>query len=411
MLAEKFNPEVNQEKRRKFFSSFNHEIVDLLYSSDNPEYLAKKFDKFFLKLLRLIKYSNDRNRENESELSQDTNNLLMRFLNFIRNYTKNKAIQWKIANEQKYFFNDIREFLNAFQTDTYFTKVHNSIWPTSLEEYKDKSIGEEMFQNVYGRERWLENSCEGGSCSYRTVLLYKFFEKLKEAWLDIDIKIYRFKNLEDMILGNPSWRHCGLAVNFQWKDYLVGCEWIFWTDDWKMIKSINHYIDTYDDDGSGKEVLKNFKKWKQKETGQTIFFDNINEFLKHVDEFPEYKKISLYVKIDDRVFPVKFDYTFSDNGVRIGLDDRKKDYILSDNELSKEDFIKNFMEKIWIIRDTYWLHYITEHERNDLKMYMNIVKDKIDTDKLHQAYTAGNKWKAELEEWNGNAKLLITPKS
>jgi hypothetical protein len=46
------------------------------------------------------------------------------------------------------------------------------------------------------------------------------------------------------------------------------------------------------------------------------------------------------------VFPVKFDYTFNDNGIRIGLNDRNKEYILSDNELSKEDFINNFMRKV-----------------------------------------------------------------
>jgi hypothetical protein len=68
--------------------------------------------------------------------------------------------------------------------------------------------------------------------------------------------------------------------------------------------------------------------------------------LKHLKEFPEYKRISLYVKIEDRVFPVKFDYTFTNNGVRIGLNDRMKDYILSDNELNKEDFIKDFIEKV-----------------------------------------------------------------
>jgi hypothetical protein len=65
-----------------------------------------------------------------------------------------------------------------------------------------------------------------------------------------------------------------------------------------------------------------------------------------VKEFPEYKKISLYIKIEDRVFPVKFDYTFTNNGVRIELNDRMKDYILSDNELNKEDFIKDFIEKV-----------------------------------------------------------------
>ena len=400
MLSEKFNSEVDQEKRKKIFYKFNEEILDLLDSSDNPEYLWESFDKLFLKLLRLIKYSNDRNQETKSELSQDTDNLLRRLINIVKNDTKNRAIQWKIMNEQKYFFCDIRELLKTLQNGHYFSKIHNSIWPTSLEEYKDKSLGEQMMHNMYGRERWLDKSCEGGSCSFWTVLLYNFFDKLKQAWLDIDIKFYRFKNLEDKIVGERSLRHSGLVVNFQWKDYMVDYDWSLHEENWEMVKSINRYINEYDEDRISKKFLKNFKKWKQKETEQIIFFDNIDDFLKHVKEFPEYKRISLYVKIEDRVFPVKFDYTFIENGVRIGLNDRKKDYILSDNELSREDFINNFIEKVWIIRDAYWLHYITPHEKNDIKMCMDIVKNKIDTDRQHRDYTSGNKWKAELVGWD-----------
>ena len=402
MLSEKFDPEVNQEKRRKNFYKFNEEILDLLDSSNNSEYLGEEFDRLFLKLLRLIKYSNDRNQEAKSQLEQHTDNLLRRFISFVKNdadHQKKNAINSKIMNEQKYFFCDIRELLKTLQNGHYFSKVHNSIWPTSLEEYKDKPLGEQMMHNMYGRERWLDKSCEGGSCSYWTVLLYNFFSKLKEAWLDMDIKLYRFKNLEDKIVGERSLRHSGLVINFQWKDYMVDYDWSLREENWEMVKSINRYINEYDEDRISKKFLKNFKKWKQKETEQIIFFDNIDDFLKHVNEFPEYKRVSLYVKIEDRVFPVKFDYTFTDNGVRIGLNDRKKDYILSDNELNREDFINNFIEKVWIIRDAYWLHYITPHERNDLKMCMNIIKDKINTDRLHQDYTSGNKRKAGLIGW------------
>jgi hypothetical protein len=39
MLSEKFNPEIDQEKRKKIFYKFNEEIVNLLKSSDDPEYL------------------------------------------------------------------------------------------------------------------------------------------------------------------------------------------------------------------------------------------------------------------------------------------------------------------------------------------------------------------------------------
>ena len=407
MLSEKFNPEVDQEKRKKIFYKFNEDIVNLLNSSNDPEYLWKEFDRLFLKLLRLIKYSNDRNKETESELSQGTNNLLEKFINIVKNNAKNKAIRWKIANEQKYFFNDIRELLNSFHNDPYFTKIHNSIWPTSLKEYKDKSLGEQIMHNMYGKERWFDKSYEGGSCSYWTILLYNFFKKRKEAWLDIDIKIYRYKNLEDEIMWDKTLRHSGLTINFQWKDYLVDYEWISQEDEWKMVKSINHYINEYDDDEAGKKVLKNFKKWKQIETDQIIFFDNVDEFLRHVNEFPENKQISLYVKIENRVFPVKFDYIFTDNWVKIGLNGKWKDYILSDNELSREDFIKNFMKKVWILKDINWLHYITEHERNDLTKCMNIIKDKIDTNKLHQDYASKNKRKSELIEWETEDTLVI----
>jgi hypothetical protein len=92
MLSEKFNPEVNQEKRRKNFYKFNEEILKLLDSSNNSEYLGKEFDRLFSKLLRLIKYSNDRNQEAESELSQDTDNLLKKFISFVKNNEKNRAI-------------------------------------------------------------------------------------------------------------------------------------------------------------------------------------------------------------------------------------------------------------------------------------------------------------------------------
>ena len=111
MLSEKFNPRIDQEKRKKTFSKLNMEEVNLLHSSDNPEYLAKEFDRIFLKLLRLIKYSNDRNKETKSQIQEDTTSLLKKF----KNYVKNKAIDLKNVNEQECFFRDICMFLNFFE--------------------------------------------------------------------------------------------------------------------------------------------------------------------------------------------------------------------------------------------------------------------------------------------------------
>ena len=111
MLSEKFNPKIDQEKRKKTFSKLNMEEVNLLHSSDNPEYLSKGFDRIFLKLLRLIKYSQDRNEQAKSEIGKDSNNLLKKFFNFV----KNKAINLKIKNEQAYFFDDFCYFINFLE--------------------------------------------------------------------------------------------------------------------------------------------------------------------------------------------------------------------------------------------------------------------------------------------------------
>ena len=411
MLSEKFNPRIDQEKRKKTFSKLNMEEVNLLHSSDNPEYLAKEFDRIFLKLLRLIKYSNDRNKETKSQIQEDTTSLLKKF----KNYVKNKAIDLKNVNEQECFFRDICMFLNFFEWDSYFTKVHNSIWPTSLREYNNKSVWEQMFHNMYGREWWISKSCEGGSCSYWTILLYNFFNKLKEAWLHMDIKFFRYKNLEDKIIDFPAMRHSWLVITFQWEDYFVDHQGIELAKKREPIaRRIKPYIDVAKKDLKNdeiKEFFENFKHENMKETDKVMFFDDVDKFIDHVEEFPEYKKIALYVKMEDRVEPVKFLYNFTDTWVQIWVNNRWHDYVLKDNKLSRKDFIKNFMKKIWIKRDITWPHYINKDEIEDFKDFMDIVKDKINLDKLHDSYTSGNKWKSDVVEWDWKGKIIITPES
>ena len=53
----------DKKKRIKNFSRLNNEEVDVLKSSDNPEYLSKEFDRIFLKLQRLISYSLKKNQD------------------------------------------------------------------------------------------------------------------------------------------------------------------------------------------------------------------------------------------------------------------------------------------------------------------------------------------------------------
>jgi hypothetical protein len=72
----------------------------------------------------------------------------------------------------------------------------------------------------------------------------------------------------------------------------------------------------------------------------------MDEFLEHMKMFPGEKTISLYIKVEDRVDPVKFNFIFTDTGVQVGVNGRWYDYILRDNNLSKKDFIRNFIKKI-----------------------------------------------------------------
>jgi hypothetical protein len=60
------------------------EEVNVLRSSEDAEYIAKEFDRIFLKLQRLISYQTLKNNAIKSKLDEDTNNLIKKFLNYIK---------------------------------------------------------------------------------------------------------------------------------------------------------------------------------------------------------------------------------------------------------------------------------------------------------------------------------------
>ena len=83
-MVEKVPIFVDPKKRAKNFSRLNLEEVDVLKSSDNPEYIAKEFDRIFLKFQRLISYSNNKNNAIKSEIESHTNNIIKKFLNYLK---------------------------------------------------------------------------------------------------------------------------------------------------------------------------------------------------------------------------------------------------------------------------------------------------------------------------------------
>lgn len=231
----------------------------------------------------------------------------------------------------------------------------------------------------------------------------------------MDIKFFRYKNLEDKIIDFPAMRHSWLIITFQWEDYFVDHEGIELANKREPIaRRIQPYIDAAKKNIKNDEIwrfFENFKHENMKETDQVMFFDDVDEFIDHVEGFPEFKKIALYVKIEDRVDPVKFVYIFTDTWVQIWLNDRWYEYVLKDNKLSRKDFIKKFIEKIWIKKDINWPHYVKKDEIEDLEKFMDIVKDKIDLGKLHDSYTSESKWKSDVIELDWKGKIIITQQS
>jgi hypothetical protein len=84
---------------------------------------------------------------------------------------------------------------------------------------------------------------------------------------------------------------------------------------------------------------------------------------------------------------------------------------LRDNNLSKKDFIRNFIKKIWIKRDINGPQRIDKNWIDDLEEFIWLIKDKINTDKLYQSYTSWKKWESWLVERDGVIRVIITQKS
>jgi hypothetical protein len=84
---------------------------------------------------------------------------------------------------------------------------------------------------------------------------------------------------------------------------------------------------------------------------------------------------------------------------------------LRDNNLSKKDFIRNFIKKIWIKRDINGPQRIDKNWIDDLEEFIWLIKDKINTDKLYQSYTSWKKWESWLVERDWEKKVIISKKS
>lgn len=406
---EMHGPKELLQKRKKVFQTLNLEEVDALKASENAEQVAEDFDRIFLKLLRLIKYSTDKNNREKSKIESETNNLIKKFTN----YLKKRPLDNKITYEQKAFFDDICSFINFFVHDSYLSTVHNSIPNTSFREYNEKSLWNQLFQNMYARNRWIEWISEWWSCSYWTLLLYNFFNKLNEAWLDLKIKFFRYKNLDDIIVKTaPSHRHSWLIINFQWEDYMVDHDGLIYDKEKTIARPITPYIQMWEkhNDEECKQFFESFRYDTAKETNTTIFFDNVDDFITHCEIYPEYHRVTFYVKFPDKEkwgTAEKVNYEFWNHSFLIWINGENYEYYLKDNDISLNNLTKNMVKKAFIKRNWSSFTPVTDQDREFLKKYLSLVKWKIDLNKVYENLKTWGSRNSELVDFGWMCRVAI----
>lgn len=396
-------------KRKKVFSTLNLEEVAALKASENAEQVAQDFDRIFLKLLRLIKYSTAKNESEKTEIESQTNNLIKKLLNYLRK----KPLENKMRYEQKAFFQDICSFINFFVDDTYLSEVHNSVPKTSLEDYSKQSVWNQLFQNMYAKNRWIDWISQGWSCSYWTILLYNFFNKLKESWLDLKIKLFRYKNLDDYILWKfPSQRHSWLIINFQWEDYMMDHDGIIYDREKSIVRPLIPYIDmsVKNNDTKNVQFFENFRYSNTQENDKIKFFDNIDEFIQHCEKYPEHYKLAFYAKFPDKEKAEKVTYEFWKYNFWLWIDWIMHEFYLKDNQLQPNNFLKNLIKKSFVKRVGDSFIPITQEDTEMLKRYFSLAKNKLNTDLLYKNYTSWNTRETELVEWNWKARMALMEK-
>ena len=317
-------------------------------------------------------------------------------------FTKLKRLlrnQSKIQNNdefQKNFFVDTCQFLNALNWNFHVRKFHNSISKTSLDEYKNMTLWEQFYNNAYEEHREFDYDCKWWSCTNRTISLYKFFDALREAGLDIKISIYRLKNNDDNFVGVASMRHSWLVINFRGVDYMVDYEWINDIFSGCLIQSINSLEKEirrfWIKDTKNLDALK-FENWKKytsrKDKNILIHFDNTESFLKDIEEYPRLKKISFITHELNNWEPTRLDYEFFNWWVYVEVNDYQRVFILKKDAVLKKDkkeFLKSLVDNVESVRSEYWERKVKNPDKEELSKLLKMIENDINLDTVVSEY-------------------------
>ena len=206
-------------------------------------------------------------------------------------------------------------------------------------------------------------------------------------------------------------RHSWLIITFQGENYFVDHDGIqLGGNNEPIVRKVQPFTDIAKEklkDENIADFFDNFRHENMKETDKIIFFDNISDFISHVEEFPEYKRICFYRRREDWERPDRLDYEFIKNWIWVAINGNRHIFYLWDNNISKKWFPENIIDKITLKKDESWYHRITEEDRELFRKYFHLILDKIDTERLYNYYVSWKKWTSEFADFFWNNTVIM----
>lgn len=354
------------------YIKFCKDLKSILISAKSSQEVITWINDVFVKLRRLV--------NNYSQVKFHLN-----LLNLIK-------FDFKICDDrefQKKIFDDICKILNSFNDSFFIWNFHNSISKTSLKNFKNMTLWEQLYNVEYWKKWKFNYDCKWWNCTKYTLIFYKFFDMLRNAWLDLKISIFRFKNINDNFVWVKILRHSWLIINFQWVNYLVDYgginDVLFWTviQSIDSLKSVIETLFRWDFAEFDKLKVENLEKYSSRENKNCLFilFNNVEDFLVDVENFPWPKRVSL-IDYTLRWEPTKLSFEFNDKWVCVEFDENKVSYILKQGAILDKDpskFFESFADNIDYVINFYWeRRKFQQRSKSDLLKLFNIIKDKID---------------------------------
>lgn len=274
----------------------------------------------------------------------------------------------KDPNIQKELFEKVYIFLNSFFKEIEIKKFYNNIPKISLDKYANMNIWNQMVNNIYGKE-WkifYREQVNGWDCYYWTLLLKSIFERLKAEWLQIQERIFVY---------DEPWGHSSIIIKFQGKTYLADYG-LFNQMFGGCIAPIEQF------DGHYQKWAFTKVSFNKKGDDGVLYFDELKEFINYLSQ----KKINAAaVEFNPKLMDGK------EHHVRIVFFKKYITFTINKTEhkYSFEDWFslpktcKSTDEILGCLLK--WIH-AEKQEKNELKLYFDMIKSKINTAKIYEIF-------------------------